>query len=74
MCEILNDDGSMARRDDLEKFAKKHDIKIISIEDLISYRFSHDKLIDRIAETTLPTKYGKFKAIGYKSSHELEEH
>tara|TARA_B110000014_G_C20098996_1_gene576511 strand:+ start:22 stop:1212 length:1191 start_codon:yes stop_codon:yes gene_type:complete len=74
MCEILNDDGTMARRDDLEKFAKKHDLKIISIEDLISYRFSHDKLINRVAETTLPTKYGTFKAIGYKTSHESEQH
>jgi len=74
MCEILNEDGTMARRADLEKFAKKHNLKIISIESLISYRFSHDKLVSRVAETSLPTKYGTFRAIGYSSYHESEEH
>lgn len=75
ICEIMNDDGTMARLPDLEKFAAQHDFKIISIADLIVYRKLHERLIERIAQTRLPTKYGEFQAIVYKNllngSHEL---
>lgn len=66
ICEIMNDDGTMARLPQLREVAKEHGLKLISVADLIKYRRRHEKLVDRIAEVTLPTKYGAFKAIGYK--------
>ena len=66
ICEILNDDGSMARLDDLKIFAKKHDLKIGSIADLIEYRRRKENLIKRTSEEILKTEYGEFKLITYK--------
>ena len=63
VCEILNDDGTMARGNQLEKLSKKHDIPIVSIADIISYRMTHETLVKRVAETVIPTKYGKFNFI-----------
>lgn len=74
ICEIMHEDGSMARLAELKKFAKKHNLKIISVEDLIKYRRKIEKLIKRIAEVDLPTKYGLFRAIGYKSILESYGH
>lgn len=74
LCEIMNEDGSMARLPQLEELAKEFGLKIASIADLIMYRRRHEKLIHRVAETILPTKYGEFKAIAYKSDIDPDEH
>lgn len=66
-CEIMNDDGNMARMPELIEFAKKHDLKIISVADLIAYRGKYDNIVRRVAETKLPTKYGEFKLIAYEN-------
>ena len=73
-CEIMNEDGTMARLPQLEEMAKKFSLKIASIADLIAYRRRTEKLIHRVAETVLPTKYGEFKAIAYKSDIDPDEH
>lgn len=65
ICEIMNTDGTMARRNDLISLAKTHNLKIITISDLIEYRKAHDNLIQREAEAKLPTKLGAFNIIGY---------
>ena len=74
MCEIVKDDGTMARRPDLEKFAKENEIKIITIADLIAHRYSNETIVKRTSSTNLPTKYGDFKAMGYKSLYDDDEH
>jgi len=66
--EILNDDGTMARRPDLEKFAQEHDLKIGTIEDLISYRIKNEKTIERVAETDLQTAHGKFRLMAFQNT------
>jgi 3,4-dihydroxy 2-butanone 4-phosphate synthase/GTP cyclohydrolase II len=66
--EILNEDGTMARRPDLEKFAKEHDLKLGSIADLIKYRMLHEKTVQRIAECDLPTEYGDFHLVAYQDT------
>ncbi len=73
-CEILKEDGTMARLPELEKMAEKFDFKIATIADLIAYRRRHEKLIHRVAEAKLPTKHGEFTAIAYKSDIDPEEH
>ena len=65
MCEIMNPDGTMARRDDLFKFAQKHNMKIITVADLISYRLKSERFVRREVEVFLPTKFGDFNIIGY---------
>ncbi len=72
--EILNEDGTMARRDDLEIFAKKHDIKWGTIEDLISYRIENEKTIERINERNFTTEYGEFKVVSFLDSIHNETH
>lgn len=67
ICEIMNDDGTMARIPDLTVFAEKHDLKIISVEQLIRYRREREFLVTRTAEARLPTKYGEFQIISYES-------
>jgi 3,4-dihydroxy 2-butanone 4-phosphate synthase / GTP cyclohydrolase II len=74
ICEILNDDGTMARLPQLSVIAQKFGIKIISVADLIAYRLRHEKLVHRVAEAKLPTKYGEFRAIAYKSDVDPAEH
>jgi len=74
ICEIINDDGTMARLPELEKFAKKHDLKIISIENLIKYRKKKDKLVNLGAEALLPTKFGKFNIKVYTTIIDNREH
>ena len=74
ICEILNEDGTMARLPQLTVFAEKFGIKIISVADLIAYRLRHEKLVHRVAEARLPTKHGEFKAIAYKSDVDPAEH
>ncbi len=74
ICEIMSEDGSMARLPQLEVMSQKFGIKIISVADLIAYRRRHEKLVHRVAETKLPTKYGEFAAIAYKSDIDPDEH
>jgi 3,4-dihydroxy 2-butanone 4-phosphate synthase / GTP cyclohydrolase II len=74
ICEILNEDGSMARLPHLTEIAEKMNLKIISVADLIAYRSRHEKLVHRVAEARLPTKYGEFKAVAYKSDVDPAEH
>ena len=66
--EILNDDGSMARRPDLEKFAKEHDLKMGTIADLIRYRIENEKTVEHMTECILPTEYGEFVLHAYQDS------
>ena len=66
--EILNEDGSMARRPDLEKFAQQHGLKIGAIADLIRYRRENEKTVERVAECDFPSEYGKFRLIAYQDS------
>ncbi len=72
--EILNEDGSMARRDDLEKIAKQHDLKIGTIEDLIRYRVQTEKTITREHEVVLNTEFGEFNAVAYKDENSKQTH
>ena len=74
VCEIMNDDGTMARRPQLEKIAEKHDIPIVSIADLIAYRLSRESFVRRVTETRLPTRWGQFKCVAYKSNVDPAEH
>jgi 3,4-dihydroxy 2-butanone 4-phosphate synthase/GTP cyclohydrolase II len=74
ICEIMNEDGTMARLPQLEEIANKFEIKIISVADLIAYRRRHEKLVHRVAEAKLPTKYGEFTAIAYRSDIDPDEH
>ena len=67
ICEVMDDDGESARLPALEQLAREHDIKIVTIEDLIRYRRHNEKLVKRITEARLPTTYGEFKAIAYES-------
>ena len=72
--EVLNDDGTMARRPDLEVFAKKHDIKWGTIEDLIRYRVENEKTIERISQRPFQTRFGFFKLISYLDSINNDTH
>ena len=72
--EILNEDGSMARRPDLEIFAKQHQLKIGTIEDLIRYRIENEKTLERIVETNFPTDFGDFKLLAYEDAIDQELH
>jgi 3,4-dihydroxy 2-butanone 4-phosphate synthase/GTP cyclohydrolase II len=72
--EILNDDGSMARRKDLEQFAMKHDLKIGTIEDLIRYRIENEHTVERIVESPFPTEFGDFKLYAFEDSTAQELH
>jgi 3,4-dihydroxy 2-butanone 4-phosphate synthase/GTP cyclohydrolase II len=74
ICEIMNEDGTMARLPELEIMASKHDLKIITIADLIAYRLRHEKLVQKVAEAKLPTKFGEFIIMAYKSSVDAAEH
>ncbi|MDA1348846.1 MAG: bifunctional 3,4-dihydroxy-2-butanone-4-phosphate synthase/GTP cyclohydrolase II [Chloroflexi bacterium] len=74
ICEVMAKDGSMARMPELEEFSTEHDVKIVTVADLISYRRSHEKLIERAAEARLPTKYGEFNAVSYRSTVDKDEH
>jgi len=67
ICEIMNDDGTMARTQDLVKFAQKHKLKICTIDSLIQYRRKTEKLVQRVEEALLPTEYGEFKMVAYES-------
>ena len=75
ICEVMNEDGTMARLPDLEVFADRHGLKIVSIADLIGYKMKNEKLVRRVAETRIPTRYGgEFKLIGYENDIDKETH
>ena len=74
ICEIMSEDGTMARLPELEKLAAQHGLKIVSVADLIAYRRRHEKLVKRMAQAYLPTKYGDFTLIAYKSFIDPHEH
>jgi 3,4-dihydroxy 2-butanone 4-phosphate synthase/GTP cyclohydrolase II len=74
ICEILKEDGSMARLPQLKRMATRFGIKIVTLTDLISYRFRHDRLVHRVAEAKLPTPHGNFTAIAYRSDIDPDEH
>ena len=74
ICEIMSDDGSMARVPELMEYVKEHDLKIVTIADLISYRRHREVLIRRAAEASLPTKYGDFRMVGYENTLNGEHH
>ncbi|MGI8728639.1 MAG: bifunctional 3,4-dihydroxy-2-butanone-4-phosphate synthase/GTP cyclohydrolase II [Solirubrobacteraceae bacterium] len=66
ICEVINDDGTMARVHDLVTYCERHDLKMITVADLIAYRRRYDKLVERVVATGLPTGFGDFEAIGYR--------
>ncbi|WP_026584248.1 bifunctional 3,4-dihydroxy-2-butanone-4-phosphate synthase/GTP cyclohydrolase II [Bacillus sp. J33] len=74
ICEIMKDDGTMARVDDLEKVAEKFDLKMITIQQLIEYRLKHDSIVKREVEIHLPTEYGDFRAVGYTNTVDGKDH
>jgi 3,4-dihydroxy 2-butanone 4-phosphate synthase/GTP cyclohydrolase II len=73
LIEILNEDGSMARRERLHEIARQHGMPIVTIADLIRYRYRHERLVKRVAEAALPTSYGEFRVIGYEVWHDPQE-
>ncbi|PQQ67042.1 bifunctional 3,4-dihydroxy-2-butanone-4-phosphate synthase/GTP cyclohydrolase II [Acetivibrio saccincola] len=74
ICEIMNEDGTMARVPQLMEYVKKHNLKIITIADIISYRRNTEKLIKKAAEAKMPTKYGEFKIVAYENAINGEHH
>ncbi len=74
ICEVMAPDGTMARMPALEEFAERREVKIVSVADIITYRISHEKLVERVAEARVPTRFGKFHAISYRSSVDKDEH
>jgi 3,4-dihydroxy 2-butanone 4-phosphate synthase/GTP cyclohydrolase II len=74
ICEILNVDGSMARRPDLERFAKEQGLTFITVAQLVAYRLKHERLVHRVADARLPTPFGEFRIIGYRNDVDQAEH
>jgi 3,4-dihydroxy 2-butanone 4-phosphate synthase / GTP cyclohydrolase II len=74
ICEIMNDDGSMARMPDLREFCRLHNMKLLTVADLIRYRMQHERYVRRIAESILPTPHGNFRMIAYSSDVDHELH
>ena len=74
VCEIMNEDGTMARRPQLEVIAAPHGINIVSVAQIIAYRLEHEHLVQKVAEARLPTAYGEARAIAYRSEVDAAEH
>jgi 3,4-dihydroxy 2-butanone 4-phosphate synthase / GTP cyclohydrolase II len=74
ICEVQNEDGSMARAEDLAAYCHKHGLKLITIADLIAYRRRNDKLVERVVSTALPTGFGEFEAVGYRALVDDKHH
>ena len=74
ICEIMNEDGTMARVGDLGAYCHKHGLRMITIADLIAYRRRHDKLVERVVQTKLPTAFGDFEVVGYRSLVDDKHH
>jgi 3,4-dihydroxy 2-butanone 4-phosphate synthase / GTP cyclohydrolase II len=74
ICEIMNEDGTMARVPDLARYCERHGLRMITVADLIAYRRRHDKLVERVVATALPTGFGDFTAVGYRSLVDNKHH
>jgi 3,4-dihydroxy 2-butanone 4-phosphate synthase/GTP cyclohydrolase II len=74
LCEIMNNDGTMSRLPQLRRFAKRHNLKIISVTQLIQYRMHKEKLVRRVAETKLPTEFGEWRCVAYRALTDPDEH
>jgi 3,4-dihydroxy 2-butanone 4-phosphate synthase/GTP cyclohydrolase II len=74
ICEIMNEDGTMARVKDLEAYCSRHSLKMITVGDLIAYRRRTERLVERVAEANLPTEYGEFEVVGYRSLLDNKHH
>jgi len=74
ICEIMNEDGTMARRPDLDEFASTHDLRVVSVAEIIAYRMRNESFVHREAETVLPTPFGEFKAIAFSNELDNSEH
>jgi 3,4-dihydroxy 2-butanone 4-phosphate synthase / GTP cyclohydrolase II len=74
ICEVMNDDGTMARVPDLVGYCERHGLKMITVADLIAYRRQHDKLVERVVDIKLPTAFGEFTAVGYRSLVDDKHH
>jgi len=74
ICEVMNDDGTMARVPDLARYCARHGLKMITVADLIAYRRRHDRLVERVVTTRLPTAFGDFDVVGYRSLVDDKHH
>jgi 3,4-dihydroxy 2-butanone 4-phosphate synthase/GTP cyclohydrolase II len=74
ICEVMAEDGSMARMPELEEFSAEHGIRIVAVADIIAYRRGHEKLIERVAEARIPTNFGEFETVSYRSIVDKDEH
>lgn len=74
LCELVNDDGTMMRLPDLEKFSAEHGLTLITIADLIAYRRRTEKQVELVADARMPTRHGVFRALGYRAEHDPAEH
>jgi len=74
ICEIMNDDGTMARVPQLVEFCRTHGLKLLTVAELIRYRMRHERYVRRVAEAALPTRYGEFRMIAYASDVDREQH
>jgi len=74
ICEVMNDDGTMARVPDLVEFCARHRLSMITVADLIAYRRRHDKLVERVVEARLPTEFGVFDVVGFRSLVDDKHH
>jgi 3,4-dihydroxy 2-butanone 4-phosphate synthase/GTP cyclohydrolase II len=74
ICEVMNEDGTMARVPDLVRYCERHGLKMITVADLIAYRRRHDKLVERVVEARLPTDFGEFNVVGFRSLVDNKHH
>ncbi len=74
MCEIMNEDGTMAKRPELERFAARHDLTFVTIAQLVAYRLQTERLVHRVAEARLPTEFGEWQILGYRNDVDAREH
>ena len=74
ICEVMKDDGTMARLPDLEKFGEKHNLKLVTVKDIINYRMKKESLIEKVSEAELPTKFGTFKIFGFENKIDNSVH
>ncbi len=74
ICEIMNEDGSMARMPDLVEFARVHDLKIVTVRDLVAYRLRHERLVRRTATARMPTRHGEFRAVVFENEIDRVDH
>jgi 3,4-dihydroxy 2-butanone 4-phosphate synthase / GTP cyclohydrolase II len=74
ICEIMSEDGTMARVPQLHEFCRQHNLKMLTVADLIRYRMQHERYVRRVAEATLPTRYGDFRLIAYSSDVDHDQH